>query len=178
MHDKKGVVMRLGIIMLAATLLAFPAYAQVTKKEDRFTGNTTFAYESKFSIKHHDYVLMPASLFVHATYASDKPESFSMMILTNSSIGRSGRGGWRYLGVDNIHWLVDGKPFQLPQVVTQRNTQRGFVTEAFVQPLTREHARALGAASSVEFRIGQDEFQLSENDFAGLAEIASTEAPE
>ncbi len=122
--------------------------------------------------------MLPASLFVHATYALDKPESFSMIILTNSSIGRDGRGGWRYLGVNSINWLVDGSPFQLERVAVQRNTQRGFVTEAFVQPLTREQVRTLGAASSVEFRIGQDEFQLSANDISALAEIATKAAPE
>lgn len=170
--------MRWIILLLMAALSAFPCNAQVTKKEDRFTGATTYSYESKFSTKHHEFVLLPASLFVHATYTPDKPESFSMMVLTNSSIGRAGRGGWRYLGVNNINWLVDGRPFQLEQVAVQRNTQRGFVTEAFVQPLTREQASTLGAASSVEFRIGQDEFQLSANEIAAFAEIATTVAPE
>lgn len=167
---------RFATFVLAA-IIALPVHAAVTKKEDRFTGATTFSYQSKFNVRHHEFVLLPASFHASATYEPGKPDRYSIMILTSSSIGRRGNGGWRYLGITNIDWLVDGKPIELSQATTQRSVKSGFVMEIFFQDLTKEQVAILGAASAVEFRIGQDEFKLSQADIAALAELAATVRP-
>lgn len=167
--------MKLPSLALAAALLmstlVSPAVAEISHRVDRFTGEAVSTYKSKFKGRKHKFQTTDDTLII-TRQAGSESISYSIIIMTSNGSNRHG-GGWRYLREKSIDWLVDGRPIDLPQPSVQRDTGRGYVIESFIQGVAPDQMAELARASSVEFRIGVDEFALAPQDIAAIRELAA-----
>jgi len=150
----------LGVLVVAIALLSSAApLASLERKQDRFSGATTWTARADLAERHSEYMWVADSAHLTAEINREGVALASLMIMTsNGTRGRS--PGWRYLGVERVLWLVDGQPFDVAPAKAVRSPQRGFVVEMFIQPLTLAELDAVGSADLVEFKIGSDEFRL------------------
>jgi hypothetical protein len=164
------------LMLVLAMSLATAATAQTVKREvDRFTRETELSIELDLNQRPNPYSVSPTKVIATAR-KNEGPVEYSALIATNSSIGRGGQGGWRYLNVDRIDWLVDGEPANFGKIAAQRQVVGRAVAEYFVQPFTNDDIALLASASTVEFRIGGDEFALSPEQIKAFRDLASEAA--
>jgi hypothetical protein len=164
------------LLLIAAIILGTNANAQPVQREvDRFTQETKLSVDLEMAQQPNPYSVLPTKVIVTANKGAG-PISYSALIATNSSIGRGGAGGWRYLGVDSIDWLVDGQPAAFDKVAAQRQVAGRAVAEYFIQPFTREQVERLASSTTVEFRIGTDEFALSPAQILAIADLTAQAA--
>lgn len=154
--------MKLHFTPLVLALVAAPAFAALTAKEDRFNGSVTHSHTAKIDGSKDKFRMGKDSITLSRMDKGGE-SSHTVMIFTATHSNRHG-GGWRYLHVRSVDWLVDGQPMQVSTPEKVSNVGRGYVSEAFIQVLTAEQMAAIGSAASVEFRIGSDEFKLSKAD--------------
>lgn len=162
-----------GLLISAAMFVALNLNAQSVEREvDRFRQETKLSVDLQLKQQPNPYSVLPTKVIVMANKGSG-PIRYSALIATNSSIGRGGAGGWRYLGVETVDWLIDGQPAAFDKVATDRQVAGRAVAEYFIQPFSRSQLEQIAAASAVEFRIGSDEFSLSQAHILAVADLLS-----
>lgn len=130
---------------------------------DRFTGKRGIKYVAKPKM-----TAPTVSTFVNVLDG----EANSNLLITVFGFSRAG-GSWKYLQCNQTHWLVDGNPFPTQGVIHRGKVIRGGVIEHLGQPLTLEQLDALAAATTIEFKICNDEFVMSKEDQEGLRQVAA-----
>lgn len=160
--------MRTFVLCVFSLVSACAANAQdVTDELDRFTGVREITYKSSSKIQLGvPYVFASAKI-------KDEVTVFNVTFLVGSFRGRNDVSGWKYLRCHRVNWLVDGVPLEVGETKHDGQVTRGGVNEIIQQPLTLEQMKKLGSASSVEYRICNDEFRLSADEIAGIASVAS-----
>lgn len=156
------------VVATFTIVTACSVYAQeVTDEVDRFTGVREITYKSSAKIQ----------LGVPYVFASAKTKDavtvFNVTFLIGSFRGRNDVTGWKYLRCHRVNWLVDGTPLQTDETMHNGQVARGGVNEIIQQPLTLGQMQKLGSASTVEYRICNDEFQLSADEIAGIGLVAA-----
>lgn len=152
---------------VVASSLSNHGIEQVT---DRFTGTSSLIYKSQLSERHSKFQLGQDQFHAQAETKNGET-TYSVFILTGTLSNRHG-GGWRYLHVERVHWLVDGNPMDAKRPAVIRHVARGAVVEGFSQPLSKEAFAAMGSAGSIEFRLGSDEYKLARKDIDAMRVIA------
>lgn len=159
------------IVVLSAFLVTSSvSNAEITRETDRFTGHLQVSYKNTLATPHNTQVKNRPRLHVLASFSKEGDAEYGMMIFTTTPT----RYGWRYMNIESIDWLVDGRRLSLPNPSPRREIASGVLLEAFMLTLNRGHLAALGSAATVEFRIGQDEYRLSTADILAIAEIVAT----
>ncbi len=78
---------------------------------------------------------------------------------------QSSADSWRYLQCHHTGWLVDDKPFQLPQPIHDGSVGSGYVLEfLIIAPVTLKQIEQLARAKKVEFKVCNDEYTATTNE--------------
>jgi len=76
---------------------------------------------------------------------------------------------WQYLNCNTTHWLVDDKPFELPQPIHQGEVGSGYVIEfLLIQPVSLSAIQQMAAGKKVEFKVCNDEVTLNKGEMEDL----------
>ena len=124
-----------------------------------------FASEEKVSLN-------TPRVAAHINFSGDEPISATLALLYASLSNRAG-SSWTYLSCHTVHWLVDGNPLKLGHTKHDGRVSRGGVTEIIMQDATIEQLRQLGNATTVEYRICNDEYRLAAGDVDGLRRLVA-----
>lgn len=148
------------LVGMALALICCTASAQdIQDKTDRFTGKRSIHYLDPPA---NNMSTIGVSSFITVEEAK---EQFFLII----SAYRSSRdGGWRYLRCNNTYWLADGVPVDVPDSLHDGSVVSGGVLEQIVQPLTLETMRTLASATTVEYKICNDEYTVTPQQMQGL----------
>lgn len=124
-------------------------------KEDRFEGTT--------------------QIISGAPLDGDKPGLQFLAVLKGKHLQGADLGvfshsdDWRYLKCRSLHFLVDGKPLQLPQAKYDGDVgYAGHVTENFWMHVGMATYRQLAKAGSIEYKVCNDEMAVSEEGMLNL----------
>lgn len=119
-------------------------------------------------------------------FASEAPRTFGVMQMAAGTIIKDGaktptliwvefRGTqdtWKYLQCHDVHWIVDGKPFDMPKAAHQGQAELGFVIEIImIGPISQEQLAALADATKVEYEICNDQFVMSREAHDNLGDL-------
>lgn len=147
-------------VILCAILATSITYADVREKVDRFTGETTI----KGSPPPNGTGALSPGVTV-----SVKPDGTYTAEVYLISSGTT----WRFLQCHDTHWLVDSKPFSLPEVTHKGVPMMGIVVEMEVSPgVTLDQIAAIGASQSVEFEVCGEQGAFTASDISDFAEVA------
>lgn len=148
--------MKSHIAVVFLFLTCLPASAEVEVKEDRFTKTTTIGTVPKLTEKDGQ----PA-VTVLSALTKDKTTA-SLLLVTSSK-------SWRYLKCHSSAWLVDDEPFPMPKAKHDGTVGRGYVMEyLIITPLTQQQVARLGAATKVEYKLCNDEYQVAPTELEDL----------
>jgi len=148
--------------LVALLLLSFSVHAQVKEEVDRFTGKVKLTYSSEEKI-------VPDGR-PHIVLSWNSASSSADIFLFTGSTRE-----WRYLKCNHVNWLADGAA-----LATGETTHHGEVSpprrfirlkESIIQTLSLENLEAISSASSVEFRICNDEYALTSSEIDGFRQF-------
>jgi hypothetical protein len=150
----------IGIVAVLALATA-PALAQkFTDETDRFTGVRSIDYQDAVSLD-------SASVSSYVKVGAGKEEFFSIISIYSDD-------SWQYLRCRSTHWLADGQPLKMADAVHDGTAMRGGVVEHLIQRMTKQQMQALAKATTVEFKICNDEYRLSPAQHDGLRKVITT----
>ena len=153
----------MGKIMMyaAAALFAFPSvtFAGVAVSHERFKQQTEmFASEA----------VTPAFTMEMVAQAIIKDGAKTPAIISIGFMGS--QRTWKYLQCHDVHWIVDGASFEMPQGVHQGQAESGYVIESImISPISRQQLATLATGKSVDYEICHDEFHMTQEDHDNLA---------
>lgn len=151
--------MRLSLgLAFSLVLLAMQAVAAVEVETDRFTGKVTIKTRQP-----------PRLDTVNAHFMGSIEEG--RRVVTIFLVG-AWQGGWRYLNCHHTHWLADNERVAIGET-THHGSARGrtVVEQVIHMDASLEGVRRLGAATKVEFRVCNDEFELAADAHDDLREF-------
>lgn len=154
--------------ILAILTLGLPgsALAQVTDENDRFTGERKIKYESQTK-----YPLGQPSRHARIIVKGGSATGAATFIIGNMADRRTGTA-WKYLRCNRVDWLINGAPADFGEAIHSGQVVRGGVIEIISVPMSPDQIERIGSAATVEFRICNDEYQLSAEDIAGFRRVA------
>lgn len=152
-------------------LLPVPLRAEIEVLHDRFSGDVTVRTKPTVASAKPSFLLVGA-------YEADGQPSVAINLFIKAQ-------SWVYLQCHRTYWLVDGKPFQLPQPTHDGRVHSGYVIEFLViSPVTINQIEQLAQAKKVEFKVCNDEYTANTtemNDFrvflSKLREFAPKKSP-
>jgi hypothetical protein len=156
--------MRTGLfILLSSFFFAASAYGEVKTESDRFTGETTISLTTKPS------GVGSQDLFVTGKVKPDGtvPGGFIIMFV-------SIQNGWKYLRCHSMHWLLDGKPLEMPDTKHDGEVGNGggmVIEEIVTLGVSEEKLRAIGHADKIEYEICNDAFTLKNSEHYDLNQM-------
>ncbi|MCW9733740.1 hypothetical protein L5B97_09760 [Avibacterium sp. 20-15] len=162
---------KLVLIGLISTVLAGCAAHQemiknietpVFKSEiDKFTGDKK-AYWSK---SYYDSVSLDKFFAVSVLKGQKVNANLISLIRTGKD--------WKYLKCHTTNWLVNGKPIQPLKNTISTDVKRNpvQVVESIDVVFTNKDMKKFGTASSVEYRVCNDEFKFTSEELKGLKRV-------
>ena len=145
-------------LAFALAFVAMSASADVSVKIDRFTGSTTYGTKLRPVYSH----LAP---IVTATKGADGKLSITIVLMGAFE-------NWTYLQCHDTHWLLDGKPINLPPALHHGEVGDGMVIEDIIQKVP--DLQTLGefaSASTVEWEVCNDQGQIGDANLADLRDL-------
>lgn len=161
------------IVVAVGLALSGSALGQaVEDSTDRFTGARLIKYMNPAPSTESQ------PRIAAAIQVKDSTQTASIAISTVAYSNRSGSSSWRYLRCHTLNWLVDGKPLVMGRVIHSGDTFRGGVTERIIQVLEVDQLRQLSSGTLVEYKLCNDEYQLTADDLVGFREmLTALDAP-
>lgn len=148
--------------MLCSLLVSAPAFAQYKAETDRFTGISKWFYNSPRDVE--------PMILVGVIKDPGRP-ALRRMTLFTTNYSRHG-SSWKYLRCHSVAFLVDGKPLGTASAKHDGQTMTRGVIENISVDLELSDLETMAAASSIEYRICNDEFQMTPEDLAGIRQVA------
>jgi hypothetical protein len=154
--------------------LSVPLHAEIEVEHDRFDNSTTV--KTKLTTERPRG---KPRILLHGIYEKGQPVASVGIILITSS------DNWRYIQCTQTHWLVDDKPFQLPQPTHKGSVGSGYVIEQLIiANVPIKQIEQLAQAKKVEFKVCNDEYMATTEEvkdfgifFSKLRESAPKKAP-
>jgi hypothetical protein len=135
-------------------------HGDIEVSEDRFAGVTN--YRSKGG-----EIGLGKPMTIQTVVNSSIKTFTAQLILTGGY-----RGGWKYLDCHSTTWLIDGKPQTWPAADHIGKAGSGLVVEGISQTIpTRDALAALGSAGRVEYKICNDEGEMTSSELSDLKRI-------
>lgn len=150
--------MLLAGVLVAALAAGADGYSE---QDDRFTG----LFHARFTDPPKALEAMHVSGFMEVERASGKGRVF--VILTRPA------KSWRYLECHTTRWLVDGERLSV-EAEHHGKVMDGGVIENLAFDLSAKDLARIAAAESVEYRVCNDEYTLTEAQKAGLGKVAES----
>lgn len=150
-------------VFLTLSSIVFSQYAlgQVDTKSDRFTGDTTYTSHLTPEL---NSPLRPQTI---VTVGQDGALKSAVIMLIGSS------KGWKYLTCNSTHWLLDGKPIALDESKhIGKVLDGGYVIESMVQMLNVDQLRKFSQATTVEYKVCNDEGEMRTGERDDIRTIA------
>lgn len=149
-------------IILAIVVFSFclvnSSRAEIEVIVDRFDGSTTVRTKPQAVFKRLHFTLL-----CRYTGEAQKTNAIIEIVL----IGAYEQ--WTYLKCNTTHWLVDSKPFELPQPIHEGEVGRGFVMELLtIVPVPLSALQQMAVVKKVEFKVCNDEFMLNKGEMEDL----------
>jgi hypothetical protein len=140
-------LMVLAMVFLGGVMiLSRIAFAEIERKEDRFTNSISFGTKPSPSLSH-------PWLATYMNFKGGEKQFLCMFISSNES--------WRYLTCHSVYLLIDGKPFRSIKTQHRGSVGRGYVLEFIKTDLTFEEIKEISKATKVEFKICNDVWELA-----------------
>lgn len=145
-------------LAISLVLFTMQAVAAVEVETDRFTGRVTIK------------AIQPPRLDTFNVNFMGTIEE-GRRVVTIFLVG-AWQGGWRYLNCHNTHWLADNERVTIGETTHHGSARGRTVVEQVIHiDANLEGVRRLAAATKVEFRVCNDEFELSGNSHDDLREL-------
>ncbi len=159
---------KLGGVILA--LLAQPVFAQnITERHDRFTGQTKLDYTNPGKVE-----MGHPTVSIFARIGGETAINGIKFMVAPPLVGRFGRQEMPYVGCRKIEWIADGRPLELGMVIYDYLRVDYGRIDMLTQEASTEALAAMGAASSVEYRLcGVTEGSFDGTDIAAARAIAA-----
>lgn len=141
---------------------------EVTDRIDRFTGERQIAYTAA----NPRPIDLRKPIFTLKGYIDSDGPGFVVQLVFAGNTDRR-RTSWRFLSCYTMNWLVDGQPTQLGPVIRRGEVIRGGTLEHITQQIDVSDIAKIGASQRVEYRVCNDEFELSQADIRAFREIAN-----